>query len=244
MSPRYPIPWRIGLVLFWDALRSNSRSFRADSHTCISLLSPPLQIINPENIPGSGPCLLITNHYSRPGFQAWWIALAISAALPIEIHWMMTNAWTFLGPLTPFSQWTLSRIARVYGFTSSPPMPPRPQDMEARARAVRQVLKISRSSAAVIALAPEGCDHPGGILGPFPPGAGRFIEKLVIHLQRIVPVGVYEDDQALCLRFGPAFELKPAPQQSAEIRDQAISQQIATTLARQLPPHLRGKYAT
>jgi len=57
-----------------------------------------------------------------------------------------------------------------------------------------------------------------------------------------VPIGVYEDDDSLCLRFGPPLRLNPTPQQSTKIRDQVISQQVASALAQQLPPHLRGEY--
>jgi 1-acyl-sn-glycerol-3-phosphate acyltransferase len=107
---------------------------------------------------------------------------------------------------------------------------------------VRHVLEISHSSEAVIALAPEGRDQPGGILGPLPSGAGRFIEKLAIHCQPIVPIGVYEDNDSLCMCFGPPLRLNLTPQRSAKIRDQVISQQVASALARQLPVHLRGEY--
>ena len=242
MPSRYPLPWRIAFPLFWDALRAGHRSFQTDARASADLLSPPIQITHPENIPSQGPVLLITNHYSHPGFQAWWIALAISSVVPLEIHWLMTNAWTFLGPLTLVSQWVLTRVAQVYGFTPSPPMPPTPKDAEQRAWAVRQILEISRKPNPVIALAPEGRDDPGGILGPFPPGAGRFIEKIALHCQPIVPIGVYEDDESLCLSFGPAFELRSVSQQPASVRDQIISQQVAAALVQQLPPHLRGQY--
>jgi 1-acyl-sn-glycerol-3-phosphate acyltransferase len=242
MPPRYPIPWRIAFPLSRDALREGSRSFQIDARMAVGRLSPPLQILNPENIPSRGPALLLANHYSRPGFPAWWIALAISAAVPLEIHWLMTDAWTFLGRLTPLSHWILTRIAQVYGFTTVPPMPPRPKDLEMRARSVRRVIEFARSPGALIALAPEGRDHPGGILGPLPPGAGRFIEKLAVHLQPILPVGVYEEDQSLCLRFGPPVVWPALQNESAEIRDRAIGWQVMVAIARQLPPDLRGEY--
>jgi 1-acyl-sn-glycerol-3-phosphate acyltransferase len=224
MPPRYPLPWQIATPFIWDVMRDNSRSFQADACNCVSLLSPPLKIINPERIPASGPALLVSNHYSRSGFQAWWIALGISAAVPMEVHWLMTNTWSYLGPLAPLSHWALTRVAQVYGFTSSPPMPPLPKDVEARARAVRRLLEIVRSPGATIALVPEGRDHPGGVLGPSPHGAGRLVEKLAIHCQRIVPIGVYEDDESLCLSFGLSFGLNPLQQTSAERRDQKVGQ--------------------
>ncbi|MFN2233296.1 MAG: lysophospholipid acyltransferase family protein [Anaerolineales bacterium] len=240
MLPRYPFPWRIAIPLMWDIIWLRERDFPADARACTGLLSPPLKILNPKNIPAQGPALLVTNHYARPGFQAWWIALAISASVPLEVHWMMTNAWTFLGPLTPLSHWILTRLADVYGFTASPAMPPKPEEIDQRARAVRHVLKISHSPAAVIALAPEGRDQPGGLLGPFPPGAGRFIEKIAQTCQPIIPIGIYEEAGALCLRFGSPFNLPKAVHTSAEERDQLVGQQVFTAIAGLLPKHLHG----
>ena len=91
---------------------------------------------------------------------------------------------------------------------------------------------------AVIALAPEGYDQPEGVLGPLPPGAGRFIEKIAQTCQPIVPIGVYEDEQSLCLRFGRPFLLENPNQASAAGRDQAVSRQILDAIALLLPPDL------
>jgi hypothetical protein len=239
MPQHYPFPWRIALPLFWDILRLKERNFQSDAQTCINLLSPPLKILNRENIPLQGPALLVTNHYARPGFQAWWIALAISASLPVEIHWMMTNAWNYLGPLTSLSRWVLTRLSHVYGFTAAPAMPPQPKETEARAQAVRRVLKIAHLPGAVVAFAPEGRDQPSGVLGPFPPGAGRFIEHIAQFCQPIIPIGIYEEADALCLRFGIPFNLPKAVHASAEERDQWIGQQVRTAIAELLPAHLQ-----
>ena len=241
MPPRYPFPWPIALSLLWDIIFGNThRSFKADARTSTALLTPPLKILETGNIPRSRPALLLTNHYARPGFQAWWIALAISASVPLDIHWMMTNAWTFLGPLTPLSRQILTRVARVYGFTPAPPMPPRPKEAEARAWAVRRVLAVARSPGAVIAMAPEGRDQPGGRLGALPPGAGRFIAKISQTCKPIVPIGVYEDEQSLCLHFGPPFELgsTPAPSPSERV-NHMVEAQVMAAIAQLLPPHLQ-----
>jgi hypothetical protein len=48
-------------------------------------------------------------------------------------------------------------------------------------------------------------------------------------------VGVFEEDGALCLRFGPPFELAvPAALPTLEL-DRAISRQVMAQIARQLP---------
>jgi len=239
---RYPFLWRLGLVLLRDLLLQRSRSFHEDARACVALLNPPPEIIHPENIPTVGPALLVTNHYTRPGFPAWWIALGISAATPVEVHWMMTSAWRHLGLLEPLSRWLFPRLAGVYRFTTTPPMPPDPGDVEARARAVRGVLRAARAPGAVIGLAPEGRDHPGGFLGEPASGAGRFIEKLILHCQRIIPIGVYEGEKNLCVNFGPTLQLEIPPGLSADHRDRFVSQQVMRAIARQLPSALRGKY--
>jgi 1-acyl-sn-glycerol-3-phosphate acyltransferase len=244
MPPKYPLLWRLALSLLLDSLspQPQRRPFSADARAAVQLLDPPLAVYQPENIPVAAPYLLLTNHYSRPGFQAWWIPLAISAVTPLELHWMMTEALTYLGAFMPVSRWVLRRVARLYGFTAAPPMPPHPRDVTGRARAVRQVLEIARSPGAAIALAPEGRDLPGGVLGPLPPGAGRFIENLAARCQQIIPVGVFEAQNRLCLRFGPAFELTLPPGLSAAERDQQAGQIVLHAIARQLPPALRGAY--
>jgi hypothetical protein len=55
-------------------------------------------------------------------------------------------------------------------------MPPRPQDVAARAASVRSLLTyvIHKGSKVIIGLAPEGHDQPDGMLIKPAPGLGRF----------------------------------------------------------------------
>jgi len=245
LPPQYPFPWKIGLLLLRDALLLRQRDFRADNLEIVKLLDPQPNIQGIEHIPTRGPALLVTNHYSRPGFPAWWIAIGITVSVPIDIYWLMTAGWTHLTGLESLTRWLFPRVAQVYGITATPPMPPKPDETEARARAVRQALKYTRQAPApVVGLAPEGRDQPGGCLGDPPSGVGRFIEKLIGHCQRIVPIGVYEDEQYLCVNFGPAFKLEIPPKLSADRRDHNVSRQVMGAIARQLPPALRGDYGS
>ena len=121
-------------------------------------LRPAPMVIGTECVPPEGPCLVTCNHYSRPGFAAWWLTLAITAAVAgcrapsadREIHWVMTAAWRFEGSrwkpqiLTPATRWAFARVARVYGFVTMPPMPPAPEEMEGRATAVLRTLRLAR----------------------------------------------------------------------------------------------------
>lgn len=225
------------------------RSFRVDGLACARRLGLALRLVGEEHLPAGGPCLITFNHYYRPGFRAWWMALALAAVVPAEIHFIMTGELTFPGrwyaPLgRAGSRLLLQRLAKVYGFTLMPPMPPRPWEVEARARAVRSVLAYRRSHPqAIIGLAPEGGDHPpDGALAWPPPGAGRFV-ALLAGESPIVPVGIYERQGALYLRFGPAYTLSLRPDLSAEQKDRLAAEQIMQAIARLLPDHLRGDFA-
>ena len=248
MFPNYPIPWLPALQVAWSALLKRPRSFRQDACRIIAAAEIPLHVRGGEHIPQHGPALITFNHYHRPGFGAWWLALAIGALAPAEIHWTMTAAWTETGDpaaklRAAISRWLFPRLAHIYGFTAMPPMPPRPFEVEARARAVRQVLAAARlQPPPVIALAPEGKDMPGGVLSGPPPGAGRFL----LHLSRlgypIHPVGAYEEAQALCLSFGPAYTLEIPPGLASQEADRQATQVVMQAIARQLPARLRGEF--
>ncbi|HET7011891.1 MAG TPA: hypothetical protein VFI11_14025 [Anaerolineales bacterium] len=194
--------------------------------------------------------LLLANHYSRRDFKSWWISWAVSSLIAREVHWIMTSALTFpdrwrSSTLTPLSAWALPRLAACYGFTSMPPMPPRHQDVEARAHAVRQVLKyIFRTRDPLVGLTPEGGDSPDGGLQPLWPGAGRFLQLLAHSGLRFLPIGVYESDDQLCVNIGEPF-VPPLPsRRSAEEQDTETEQVVMHQLAACLPVDLRGSFAS
>jgi hypothetical protein len=245
MYPRYALPaGLIGRVAL-AVLAGQRRAFRADAQRALAGLRPPLVVLGSENLPAAGPCLLTINHYHRPGFPAWWLALALSSVAACEIHWIMTSAWTYTDPLgrwvlAPAMRRLLGRLAQVYGFT---PMPPEATEVEGRARAVRQVLHWARRAPRpVIGLAPEGRDAPGGVLQRPPPGTGRFICHLAGMGLRLTPVGAYEAEGALCLRVGAAYRLEPAIAASPEQRDRQTSELVMRRVAGLLPAALRGEF--
>ncbi len=248
MYPSYTYPKRIGWSFAASVFFGRRRSFRRDGLACINRLKPSLRVLGEKNIPRGGPCLITFNHYYRPGFDAWWMALAIAATVPVEMHFVMTGELTFPGkwyaPLGMVgSRWLLRRIGKAYGFTTMPPMPPRPQDVKARASSVRAVLAYAQSHPQVIfGLAPEGGDQPGGVLNWPAPGAGRFIALLAGPTMPIVPVGVCEEDGCLCLNFGETYRLSIPPGLPADQRDHAIMETVMPAIAALLPPRLRGEF--
>ena len=247
MYPSYPLPWRLALSLLWSVARKQRRSFRQDAITALSFCRFPIQVEGKENIPARGPAVVVANHYSRPGFGAWWIALAISTQVPAEMHWGMTAAWTFGDTiiswvLAEISRRLFPRIAEVYGFTAMPPMPPRPFEQAARAQAVRRILTEAKAQPPpIFGMAPEGQDTPGGALMRPYPGVGRFLYHLACLGYPFYPAGVHEEADSLCLSFGPRFYLELPGSLSTEEIDRRASQMVMQALARQLPGRLRGE---
>lgn len=246
--PRYPLPRWAGGGFLWDVLVQRPRSFAHDAQAAVAGLRTPPMVLGAEQIPSEGPCLVTCNHYTRPGFAAWWLTLAISAAVAAsrapgadrEIHWVMTAGWRFQQSrwkpriLTPATRWAFARVARVYGFVTMPPMPPAPEEMEARATGVLRTVRLARHLAqegGMVGLAPEGRDVPEG-LGEPPEGVGEFIWLLVRAGLPILPVGVTERGGRLQISFGQLLVPEIPPSRTG--RDRLIAQQVMEAIAKQL----------
>lgn len=247
--PRYPLTWRIAGGIAWTALARGRRSFVRDARRAVAALRPPPEVLGGEHVPPTGPCLVACNHYSRPGFQAWWLAFAITAAVAdrrarpeqANFAWVMTAAWRFERSrwrhrvLTPTSRWVFAQIARAYGFVTMPPMPPAPEEMQERAVAVLRTLRLARQlarSGGILGLAPEGRDVPVGLAEP-PPGAGAFIALLVEIGMPVLPAAVSEVGGRLRVAFGPPFT--PTIPGDRAARDGAVAAQVMDAIARLLP---------
>lgn len=247
--PTYTLSSGLVLNLVWAVLFKQKRDFKKDAVEALKGLRPDLVIHGQEYVPVTGPCLITLNHYFRPGYNAFWTSLAISAAVPLDIFWIMTGAFTYPGQrrekvLKPMSQWLLHAIGRVYGFSNMPAMPPNPSEAEERALAVRQVVTVVRRRPhAVIGLAPEGRDILTGKLGEPPSGSGRFIQYLARLGLPILPVGVFEADSSLQVNFGRLFCLEETGDLSSTGTDRAVCRIVMQAIARQLPDEMRGIYA-
>ena len=249
MPHKYPRPWNLVPGLAAAMIARRQRSFRRDAQAAVRLLQPPLRVCGQEHIPNRGPFLLTINHYGRPGFMAWWLTFALSASLPTEVHWVMTGAWVLPGHwyetlVRDLTTWLFRQIARVYGFTNMAPVAPFSNEVEDRARSVRRVLAYVRQTPQpVIGLAPEGRDFPDAVLGPSPSGLGRFVARLAPACQVILPAGVFEQGEHLCVHFGTPYRLDLPTGLSPDALDRHISQVVMRAIARLVPEHLRGEYA-
>ena len=188
--------------------------------------------------------LITVNHYAAPDFQAWWYVIPISAIFPVGIHWVVTSGWTGQGWKKRLIRWLFPPGARLLGFTPMPPMPPDPAETLQRAAAVLDVVHYARRSPhAVVGIAPEGADQPGGVLGKLPPGVGRFMHLVSQSCPIIIPVGVWKEQGRINLTFGSPYRLEVPPGLPAHERDTLVGDIVMGHIAALLPERLRGKYS-
>ncbi len=247
--PHYPFLSPTTLAIAVSALTGGRRDFLADARRLVRGLEPPVVVEGGlPDLTGSG-WLIVANHYRTPTFRAWWISIALTAILGTPIHWVMTSAWTYPDTLggrvsSVVMCWVLARIAATYGFSTMPAMPPRPEEVKARAQAVRAVLHYAATTPRpCIGLVPEGGDSPDATLMSPPPGAGRFVALLLRFGLRVLPVGVFEAGGCLHTRLGEPLKAPPLPLGPADARDRRMSEWVMRGIAACLPPELRGAYA-
>lgn len=203
---RYPFPWREFAGLTADLAARRDRSAVDDSASLWRRPGLSSHMLCTDHIPQHGPVVIASNHYQRRGAWIIWGASLITLAVANERHgqgpaWLVTGELQLdqthnRGPIIPGSESLLNRVSEVYGFISLPVL-----DRFRRARAIRKLLSVL-DAGGVVALFPEGLRGTGGSLQE--PEAG--FDGLVRHLARrevpIVPVAIYEEGLALCLRFG------------------------------------------
>lgn len=246
--PHYALQAQTIAAMMASFLTRQKRSFREDAIALVKGIQPKPCVLGSIPDPPPGGMVLLVNHYNRPSFQAWWIALSISSVLPFDLHWVVTSGWVYedylhSGTITPISRWLLRKIAFSYDFTSMPAMPPRLEETEQRASAVLKLLRYVRSSSQpLIGLAPEGYDSPGGQLQQPPEGAGRLLAHLSREGLKWQPVGIYEQDGYMYLRFGPLMN-PDIPGRAHPDLDGMIAQEAMAAIASCLPDPLRGPYS-
>jgi hypothetical protein len=244
--PRYKIPLPILANLVIAGLFGLKRNFRTDAARMLPGITPQPVLTGKENLPACGPGVITVNHYFRSGFWTPWFPALISAAVPRDIFWTMTDAFTYPGYrfgwlYRSVSHWVLGRVAKVYSFNSMPPMPPAPGEIMERTQSVTRIMAYARKHPeALIGLAPEGGDQPGGCLHLSPPGFGKLAIALARQGMVFYPVGVYEEHGLFCIRFGNPYCLE-VPDYITRVEQDLFARRIVKdAVAQCLPDWLRG----
>lgn len=247
--PKYSYPPGRFVRAAWDLILARRRDLRQDAKACLKHMTAEWQVLGAENIPQRGSCVLTINHFDRPGLGAQWIALAVTALVPLPIRWVVTGEFMCQGKWyqaigSRASRIFLRRLADIYGLITMPPMPPRPTDVEARAASVRAILEYARLvNEPVLGISPEGYNPPDGILSRPASGFGRFGLLLSKAGMRFVPVGGYEAEGIFHIHFGKEYELSVQSDLSVDEKDKRAMQIIMNNIACLLPAYLRGGFA-
>ena len=230
-----------------------SLDFSREARFLATGISPAIEILGRDHIPETGPCVITPNHFARPGFRAWWIAIGISANVPVNVHWFMTSNWTShhfwqKGWYEQVTCWLFERIARVFSFGQLSSIDSDeiggnrlPQVRALMSSAVENV-HSQNSRDAVLGLAPEGGDMPGGALGWPPKGSGKLFQFFSNLGYGINPVGVYESNNRFVINFGEQYRLSTNREFSAVTRDIQIRRIVMSHIAMCLPDHLKGEF--
>ena len=237
----------MALGIIASFITGKKRDYRKDAARACKGITPPPVIYGAENIPPKGPLLVTLNHYSRPGFFIIWASFAIAACLPVNSVWMMTRAWTGRGAgrdrlRTGITTLVFKHLADIYGFVTTPAMPPNPAEIIDRAVSIRNLMVVLQSRPdAVLCLAPEGMDFSNGLLGKPFPGSGKLMFYISKLMNRIQPVGVYEENGELIIKFGKIYSLETC--NDPESVDEVVIHSVMEKIAELLPERMRGGYA-
>ena len=244
--PNYEFP-RLPLAGFaLDLLLGQRRSFLKDSQTVMAANPYRRQAQGPENVPSEGPFVLVTNHYARRGLRTYHCAMFITTVIaerrPLSpnIRWIITSEWYGyrIGPIPIpvwLIRWVFRRVGKVYGLMV---MPRQASRAVGRAAVLRRVARIAQRES--IGVTPEA--GGSGILREPLEGSGLFLQALSERGLPLVPTGIWEEDEALIVRFGEPLALSVAREGSRQEQDRRARAQVMVAVGRLLPPAYWGHY--
>lgn len=242
--------FRISMVLKFlvSMLLRRRRDLASDIAATLLAARPRPRILDDHHVPAEGPFVLVANHYERPGLKVFWGGMLASYAISQRrtvnkaLRWLMTSEWYSyrLGPIPVpvwLLRWAFRQIAFVYGLV----IVPRPTERAVgRAAALRSILQVVERQREPIGLFPEGVGK--GELIELQPGTGAFLWSLSQRGIPILPAGLFEEEGALSVRFGPPFLIRISEETPKEERDRLARQQVMVAIGRLLPRPLWGAY--
>lgn len=252
---------RVGLPLsleaVWAALVGRPRSLARDAKRIAALLDPPPRVENLHLIPPHDPFLLVANHFQVPGLWIGWTVATITSAVAgvrgpegRELHWAILSGWPLFEVAgrwvpNPIASVLFPRASRVWGMIS---ISARPADVAGRARSAMRILSClgcrkepDRARPEPVGIFPEG--KATVALEAPRRGVGALLHRVSNCGVPLLPVGVYQDEGRLVIRFGEPFHLKDGPSDEGEGLDAWAGRQVMIAIGRLLPERLWGAYA-
>ena len=201
-----------------------------------------------EQLPAHGPCVLVMNHYERPGLRVWWGVVLVSVAARRrrgdDVRWLMTDRFHgfHLGPLPlpdACMAWLLARIAHAYGCL----LVARPEHEEVlRSGALLEARRTLRRSG-VLGITPEAATGGGPELHAPAANAALTLAWLSRGATPLVPVAFHDDAAGrLVARFGRPFTLPWTGLAEGRAHEAELATRVMAAVAELLPARLRGEY--
>jgi len=234
-----PAVW--GAVL-WAALLGRKRSPREDGLAVRSGLRPAVSVAGRENLPASGPYVVVANHLNGPGVWVGVAAALIAAGIgdrspDAVIRGVGVAAYRdfkigFLPVPDGVTDFLFGRFYEVYGIIR---MPRVTEGASARSGAVRAILSALRQGHIVL-LFPEGRNVDNFRMRLFQPGVGDLIRLAGKAGAPAIPVAVAPVDGTFSVTFLPAMVVEPLASR------ERIEAEMGKIIAAALPVELRGAY--
>lgn len=230
----YPFPWQEFLSLSRDLVSDRRRDLGRDATSMWARASAIPIVEGESNIPAHGRVLIAANHYQRRGLWIAWAGALITQAVAhrrngVAPCWLVTGElrllqWRNTGPCVPGTRRLFRRVAKVYDMEAVPPC-----DSTASALAIRRWLdRAGRGHA--LGLFPEGVlGRSTGLRQP-QAGVDRLLRRLRALDVPLVPIGIFESQGHLMVRFG-----------RLQILDGSATG-LMQAIAAQLPAEMRGQY--
>ena len=254
--PAYRFPLGFIARWLWTVLvLRRPRDLGVDGLQLFAGRDPRPRVEGIARLPPQGPCVLVMNHYERPGLRVWWGVVLLTAAVRQRrgsggggnappVRWLMTDRFRGfrLGPLPlpdALLAWLLARIARAYGCL----LVARPEHEQAlRSGALLEARRALRRCG-VLGITPEAASGGGPELHAPQANSSVALAWLSQGETPIVPVAFHDDAAGrLVARFGRPFTLPWLGLGEARAREAELTTQVMAAVAGLLPPRLRGAY--
>jgi 1-acyl-sn-glycerol-3-phosphate acyltransferase len=245
---RYRASWENVIRAIIYIARGKPRSLAQDALLAIPNMPAPPLIRHADRIPESGQCVVVANHYERPGLWMAWPAIfaghAVRERTGKDVHWVAIEEWE------SFSLWGIAvppgvvkvvfeRAFQTYGILA---MPSPHAPATARAGAMRAAVQEIKEGH-IIGLMPEGDVGATPELLEAREGVGAFL-LLLAGRAPLLPVGLYEENDRLVADFGSPFPLELPAEVPKNDRDRWVRDRVMRAIRDLLPEPLWGIYRT
>lgn len=246
--PRYRIPLHRLAQAAWYMALNKPRNLGQDFHYLESNVPVQPKLEGAEMLNVGGPLVLVANHYERPGLWMGWSGLIIAHKVyettGRRVRFIAISEWNDFRlaglPIPPkVTRFAFERFYRTFGFI---PMEPEGAGAVARSMGVRAALRAV-SGGEVICIFPEGDVGPTPAMIAAQGGVGAFVLRLASRGAKVVPVGLFEKQGILHVSVAPSVNVDGLMQIPKEERDIVAGWRIMVSVAKLLPPELRGYYS-